>query len=1031
MGVGIALWLLGFTLTTSAAEFPSNSDQYTSDHWQVEDGLPQNSITSIKQTSDGYLWLGTFNGLARFDGVRFTVFDEGNTPALGSSRIVRLDVGPQGNLWIITEEGALTRLANGKFQRFTAEEGFPAAGAAAVIRGPANSVLLLDRKGDVHRLSGDRWSRDPLWEFSGDGGITLYTDSDGNPWVWFRQKGRIGRVVNGEVAWLEAPGEVQGAEVKTFAPSRAGGLWLVIANRIWFHETKSSTWKPTDWEVPAPVHGFTYMLEDRGGNLWLGTYGGGLLRFGSSAICERFTLRSGLSHAAVRALWEDREGSIWVGTDGGGLNRLKPRKVVMFDQRHGLTADVVMSVTPDLQEDGALWLGINGGGLNRLQQGKITPVVVEPLLPRDAFVYGAFADREGGLWMGTYDQGTWRYHGGRLRRVGESGQWVGQPLLTGLQDRAGTIWLGGGFGVAIVRNGRLENLNAHLGMSNLIVRALAEDSAGRIYVGTHGNGLSRFAQGRWTHYSEEDGLSDNHISALYVDREDSLWIGTVNGGLGRLHQGRFSTLTLRDGLPSNSIFGVVEDELGRLWLGSNRGLVCLPRQELMDYLDQRRPALVYRVLNRADGLNSSECGGGAQSSCCRTPDGKLWFATVKGLAMVDPASLQSNPLPPPVIIEEVWLDGQPVAAARLMAQAQNLPTDRRCSQRIVVPHGKPRLEIQYTALSLMIPQKVRFRYWIEGLDADWIDAGSARTASYAHLPPGNYRFRVIACNNDGVWNTTGAALGITVLPPWWQTWSFRALAVAAVGGLLFWLVRLHWRRIQHVRAVETAFTQRLIRSQEAERHRIAAELHDSIGQDLLVIKNRALLGLRNVDTASPPADQLQEISKVATQSLEGVREISRNLRPFHIDRLGLTKAVEVMVTAAVNASGLRCSVELQPVDGLLAPDSEIHLYRITQELVNNIIKHSDASEASLCLKPAHGKVTLTVEDDGRGFDYAVVFGRPASEHGFGLADIAERVRILSGKLQCDSRPGKGTRWQIEIPFAKTRHEKAPTQNPDR
>lgn len=317
----------------------------------------------------------------------------------------------------------------------------------------------------------------------------------------------------------------------------------------------------------------------------------------------------------------------------------------------------------------------------------------------------------------------------------------------------------------------------------------------------------------------------------------------------------------------------------------------------------------------------------------------------------------------------------------------------------------------------MMPHKVRFRYWIEGLDKSWIEAGPARTASYAHLPSGHYHFRVIACNNDGVWNETGAALAITVLPQWWQTWTFRTGFVAGVGGLLRWFLLLRWRRAQHERAVETAFTQRLIRSQEEERHRIAGELHDSLGQDLLVIKNRALLGLRGAETPSHAVEQLQEISKIAAQSLEGVHEISRNLRPFHIDRLGLTKAIEVLVEAAAGASGFRCRVALRSVDGLLPPRSEIHLYRIIQELVNNIIKHSDASEASLSLGPSQGKLVLTVQDDGRGFDYAAVFGRPASEHGLGLTDIAERVRILDGKLQCDSRPGKGTRWDIEIPVA--------------
>ncbi|MHC1766387.1 MAG: two-component regulator propeller domain-containing protein [Verrucomicrobiia bacterium] len=1040
VGIGVAVWLLATTVANSAQELPSSGSQYVCDVWQVEDGLPQNSVTSIKQTSDGYLWLGTFNGLARFDGVRFTVFDEGNTPALGSSRIVRLDIGPRGELWIITEQGALTRLSEGHFQQFTDREGLPRAGAAAVIRGPDDATVLLDWAGGIHRLAGEGWIHDPHWEFPRGETITLYTDPDDNAWVWFHQQAQIGRVLEGQIVALEPPDEVQGAGVKSFAPSRARGLWIVLANKIWHYDPEDSSWKQTDWEVPPSMHALTQTLEDRQGNLWVGTYGQGLLRFGSSAGCQRFTAQNGLAHDAVRALWEDREGSIWVGTDGGGLNRLKPRNVVMYDGRHGLTADVVMSVAPDPQDPEALWLGTNGGGFNRFRRGMITPIVLEPHLQSNDFVYGLFADRDGGLWFGSYDEGIWRYHKGVLERAGNRGRWAGKPLLAGLQDNAGTIWLGGGFGLVTLKEGRFTDLHSKLGWSNLVVRALAEDSAGTVYAGTYGMGLARFRQGRWTWFTEADGLSDNHISALYVDRDDTLWIGTVNGGLSRFRDGCFHTATLQDGLPSNSVFGVLEDGLGQLWLGSNRGLVRFRRRELNDYLDGLSETLPWHLLNREDGLNSSECGGGAQPSCCKTPDGKLWFATVKGLAMVDPTRLRSNPFAPPVVIEEVLLDGEQIAdqwslagdrgagtaSVGKLATVSNpdatlvhLGKNESPLCPLIVPPGKRRLEIHFTALSLMMPHKVRFRYWIEGLDASWIDAGTARTASYSHLPPGQYRFRVIACNNDGIWNETGAALAITVLPQWWQTWAFRAGAVAGVGGLLSWALLLRWRRAQHERAVETAFTQRLIRSQEDERHRIAGELHDSLGQDLLVIKNRALLGLRGAEAPSHSAEQLQEISKIAEQSLEGVREISRNLRPFHIDRLGLTKAIEAMVAAAAGASGFRCNVELRSVDGLLPRHSEIHLYRIIQELVNNIIKHSDASEASLSLGPAHGKLVLTVQDDGRGFDYATVFGRPASEHGLGLTDIAERVRMLGGKLQCDSRPGKGTRWGIEIPVTKT------------
>jgi len=391
-------------------------------------------------------------------------------------------------------------------------------------------------------------------------------------------------------------------------------------------------------------------------------------------------------------------------------------------------------------------------------------------------------------------------------------------------------------------------------------------------------------------------------------------------------------------------------------------------------------------------------------------------------------------LVPPVVIESVLVDGRepdvgapgirdsnPNPPKRLAypqaVHGSAMPKRGDSSKGILVPPRHDRIEFRFTALSLLAPERVRFRYRLDGVDRDWLEGGAERVAYYSRLPAGRYRFQVTACNNDSVWNEAGAALSVVVQPAWWMTWWFRALAGAAVAGSGFWAVAARLRHAKREHAVQRTFSRRLIETQEEERKRIAAGLHDSLGQDLLVIKNRALLGLQDAAVTSKSAEQFVEISRLAAASLAEVRAISHDLRPYQLDRLGLTKALLSMVTSVSGASGLRCVAGIAPLDGLLADPLEIHCYRIVQELLNNIVKHSRASEARVNAAFQDHKLLLVISDDGCGFDTSAVLDQP---RGAGLIDVAERVRILGGTLRCESRPAEGTRWSIEIPVSAKR-----------
>jgi signal transduction histidine kinase len=395
-------------------------------------------------------------------------------------------------------------------------------------------------------------------------------------------------------------------------------------------------------------------------------------------------------------------------------------------------------------------------------------------------------------------------------------------------------------------------------------------------------------------------------------------------------------------------------------------------------------------------MKSVECSSKGQPNGIKAKDGKLWFPTTDGLAVLDPHAPEVNPHPPPVAIEDALADGRRIAG-----------------EDAILRPGQLSLDIQYTALSFIRSGQIRFRYKMEGLDPEWVEAGARRTAYYTRIPPGDYTFRVIAANSDGVWNTEGARLAVSVLPPFYQTWWFEALVSLAVGMTIAAVWRYRVSQYERAHAIQQAFSRQLIASHEEERKRIAAELHDSLGQSLLIIKNHATLGLMTAEDSLAARDQIAES---ASESIEEVRQIARNLRPHHLDRLGLTQAIEAMIESVAASTTIHLTSELVPIDGVFPKDAEITVFRIIQESLNNIIKHSQATDAKIAIDRDSRAVTITIEDNGRGF--AALNSHSSQPGGFGLTGIAERVKILGGEHAIESSPGRGARIIVKLrPYA--------------
>jgi ligand-binding sensor domain-containing protein/signal transduction histidine kinase len=972
----------------------SSCADYTIRDWQTEDGLPQSSVLAIEQTLDGYLWLATFGGLARFDGVRFTVFDTSNLPGLPANRLIRLFVDRAGALWLITELHDLACMVEGHCRRFGVADGLPPDGIQSVQEDGQGRFWAAGLKNGLWQRYNGRFvpvAAPP--EFGASSVRALATDTGGRP--WFHCEDSLFRLEDDRLVSVAGPSGQRTAWAKQISPSRDGGLWAVTPEGL--RKQINGNWLPDLWPCPDFKARIVAALEDRVGNFWVATYNNGLFRFDPTLGWQHLTVESGLTTPSLRSLFCDREGNLWVGTDGGGLLQIKPRRWKMIGRREGLGIDAVHSISQDRQ--GHIWFA---GGTTKpywLDQGVVSVAIPSPQSDVLDGVWSVLPAGDGTMWIGTYGGKVFRYRDGVLTRFAREEGLLAGSVRALLEDRRGTIWTGGFNGLSRIENGRVTHYARAEGLSSERVCALAAGPPGRLYVGTTDGGLNVFQDGRFTVYTKQNGLPDDEIRGLYVDADEVLWIGTRAGGLSRFKDGQFVNYGVKEALPVHGVGPIVEDDQGCLWMPFDQGILRVNRRELNEFAAGVRGAVSFVAYDRSDGLATIEVGG-IQPACLRARDGTVWFGTAKGAAFVDPKGLRGNPLPPPVIIEGVRIDDEPVAEPSAAGSGQKHRTNRtsatgetasliatpQWSSIALLPHQR-RLEFRFTGLSLTAPNKVRFRYQMVGFDPDWVENGTARAAFYTRLPPGAYRFRVTACNDSGLWNETGASLGVTVAPAFHQTWWFRLLVLAVVGGSA-WL----------------AFHLRLARLHELARlrGRIAGDLHDEIGSNLGGIILLSELAQQANALPSDARASLQEINVTAQRSAIAMRDIVWFLNP-DFDTLA-DMVARMREFAATLLSGVAC--EFTSPDLALAPSLPLEFRRNVffafKEILHNIVKHAEASRVSIRIEVRGREFTLCVQDNGCGFDPA------QATSGHGLRSLRRRAVELGGQLTAESRPGKGT-----------------------
>jgi signal transduction histidine kinase/ligand-binding sensor domain-containing protein len=959
--------------------------QYGFEAWTVDNGLPENEIRGITQTPDGYLWIATFNGLARFDGVHLTLFNR-ETPGLLSNQFGTMLQGRNGDLWLDSVDRGVVRYHDGLFRAYGRQYGIP----ADIING-----LTGDDHGDVWLLAGNRVSR---WDEASNHFVdvapqspslryrSLLWDSAG---FWVREHEKIRCFTHGNFVDFTLPKQILEDTLWGAALDQSGTLWLetVDGKRARITADNVSHMIPANSTREVTV-GITYNKS--------------LVMHVGPRLQRTFEFVNANRVVSVTPwhFYEDRQGNLWIGTQAEGLYRLQQQLIHSYSTEQGLIDRDTYATYQD--RAGAVWIGAWHLGLSRFADGKFTSYTMADGL-RDELVTALFEDREGRFWVGTHG-GLNIFAHGRFRIPGGGPVLPDEAVVQAIcQDRHGTLWFGTRQGLARYENGVTRFLTRKDGLAADDTHALLESANGDLWVGGYG-GLTRIRKGEFTRWTEKDGLPSANIWSFHEDNDGTLWIGTYDGGLVRFKDGKLTSYSVKDGLFDEGVFRILEDAHGYFWISCSRGVFRINKQDLNAFASGDLKKVTSTAYGKIDGMLDVECNGGLEPSGIKTRDGKLWFPTRNGVAVIDPESVVHDSVPPLVMVESSLVDN--------VATPVNAP--------LRIPPGRPNVEISYTAPNFINASQTHFKYRLEGLDSDWIDAGGRRIAYYSHLPPGEYSFHVIAGNSDGVWNQEGKTLAITVLAPFYETRWFELLVLLTLSALIAMAWRYRVAQLQRAQVAQQAFSRQLIASQEAERKRIAAEMHDSLGQRLVVIKNLAYLLLRSKKVApaeDSDAQTITEISEEASSAIAETREISYNLRPFQLDRLGLTKAIEAMIRTTGIASGIRFTSELDNIDDIFPEDLRINFYRIVQESLGNIMKHAQATEVTVRVKRRIENVILTIEDNGRGFT-PDERSPQHSRSGFGLTGMGERARLLGGVLKVRSTQGRGTTVLFEIPLRK-------------
>ena len=966
----------GFARPATALDPRKSPTQYSRTVWTQEHGLPQDTIRAITQTADGYLWLGTDEGLARFDGYEFTNFNKSNSD-LPSNSITALAASTDGSLWIGTSNG-LAQFRDRKFKTFNTKSGLP---------DDAITSLYTDHEGVVWIVAGiylSRYQNGSFTNFAPGPNFPVtsvrWVREDANHDLWVAGFSGIVKMVNGKFVTMVDSAQL-GANIVSGMATDQQGNWWISGSLGLLVRSPNGQLRKYDERDGLPDLLVRAILVDRDGNVWAGTNGGMARLEGNHFVA--WPGGENRDRDQVRSLFEDREGNLWIGTNNG-LSRLRDDIFTNYGKAEGLPSDEPNTVFQD--HAGRMWVGFHDAGLVLLTKGGNRQFTTRDGLPNNE-IFSIHEMRDGDLLIGTRG-GMVRMHGGRFTRFVPPDPLSRLLVFDALEDSSGNIWLASPGGVMELRGSQYRTVISQ--GDPLLVNAmvtLQEAHDGALWAGSYGKGLWRIQGNDRRLFTTADGLSSDQIRSILEDSEGTLWLGTYGGGLNAYRGGKFEHFTARDGLLSDNVANIADDGES-LWLSTTRGICRIAKKQLREFVAGQRKLLEPTNYGVEDGLRSAQSapsypvGGGGM----RAADGKIWFTTSRGLAVFDPRKADRRQPAPVVHLTEMTADERAVdlsRPARLDAVSQ-------------------RVQIRYTGIHLSAPEQVRYSYRLEGLDPQWIAAGSRRLTNYNSLPHRHYRFTVRAELPGGP--SSEQSYVFEVLPHFYETWVFRLLCGAALLAAVWAGYRLRLRQIRYRFGIVLE-----------ERARLAREIHDTLAQGFVGISSQLdAVAMCLPDETSSARKFLDMARRMARHSLTEARRSVMDLRAAALEGQDLASALESGTKMWTAGSGVELKVDVSGDRLDLSQEMEQHLLRIAQEAVTNVLKHAGASRIAIKLHTEARKLYLRIVDNGRGFDQQGVFSSLGGH--FGLIGMRERAERLGGELRLASEPGGGTEVEVTVPL---------------